>query len=169
MPLDGELKNHYDAVLHDLEAQRTDVQQQVSTLQARLNDLHHSISTISKCLIPDTASSSPLPPSRPASDKYAFMSVRWAILDLLSDSQPKTTPEIAEALIAAGVKTRAANFANNVSAVLSTAMRDQHAEVRQVPDGKWELTEKGKDASDYIRSTPRFRSAVRGRPLAARF
>jgi hypothetical protein len=168
MPLSPELTAHYEAVQRDLEAQRDDVQQQVGSLQVRLNDIVHSIATISKCLNPDTPPSGPLPISRPATGKYAYMSVRWAILDLLSDSQAKTTPEIAEALIAAGVKTRAANFANNVSAVLGTTMRD-HAEVRQVPDGKWELTEKGRAAIDYIRSTPRFRGAVRGRPLVARF
>jgi mRNA-degrading endonuclease toxin of MazEF toxin-antitoxin module len=73
-----------------------------------------------------------------------------------------TTAEIAESLLAAGVQTKAANFANNVSAVLSTTMREQpHGEV-QLSDGKWQLTEKGKAAIDYIRTTPKFRGAVRG-------
>jgi hypothetical protein len=165
VPLTNEEKTHYEFVKNSLEMQRDDVQQQVANLQIRLNDLHHSISTISKCLTPDTDAPSSRPPSPTRS--YANISVRWAILDLLSDSQPRTTAEIAETLLAAGIRTRATNFANNVSAVLSTTMlKEPHTEVRQLTDGKWELTEKGKAAIDYIRSTPKFRGAMRSRAFA---
>lgn len=165
MPLTSDLKPHYEAVLHDLQAEHQQVQQQVGSLQARLKELHNSISTLAKRLNPDAPPSSYSPaPSRPPNQKYANMSVRWAILDLLADSQKAmTTAEIADALLAAGVQTRAANFANNVSAVLSTTMREDHNEVQQLPDGKWELTEKGKEAIEYIRTTPKFLGAVRGR------
>jgi len=90
------------------------------------------------------------------------MSVRWAVLDLLAESEPKTTAEIAEALIAAGVQTKAANFVNNVSAVLSTTMKEAHSEVQQLADGKWQLTENGRSAIEHIRTTPKFRGAMRG-------
>lgn len=70
------------------------------------------------------------------------------------------TSEIAEALKAAGVQTRATNFANNVSAVLSTTMKEKHSEVEQLPDGRWQLTETGVNAIEYIRTTPRFRRAL---------
>jgi len=167
----NELKASYEAVLHDLEAQCTEVQQEVAERQARLKDLHHSILTITKCLNVDTSSSRPVTPSRPPSEKYANLSVRWAILDLLNDSQPMATAEIAEALLAAGVKTKAANFANNVSAVLSTTMKEQpHVEVTQLPDGKWTLTESGRRAIEHIRSTAKFRAGMRGdRAYGARF
>ena len=97
------------------------------------------------------------------------MSVRWAILDLLAESEAKTTAEIAEALIAAGVQTRAANFANNVSAVLSSTMKEGHDEVQQLPDGKWQLTENGRSAIEHIRTTPRFQGAMRGTRTFAKY
>jgi hypothetical protein len=159
MPLNSDLKSHYEAVLQDLESERQQVQQQIAASQARLKELHTSIVTLTKRINPD-APSYPTAPLRPAHTKYTNISVRWAILDFLNDSQAMTTPEIAEALKAAGIQTRAANFANNVSAVLSTTMCKEHAEVQQLPDGKWELTEKGQDAIAHIRTTPRFRRAV---------
>src|SRR5208283_5039521 len=124
----------------------------ISDLQARVRDFNTSIATVNKSLDADTSTPSKLPlaTSRPPNSKYANMSVRWAILDLLNDSEPMTTAEIAEALKAEGVQTRAANFANNVSAVLSTSMKEQHSDVRQLHDGKWELTESGRSAIEHI-------------------
>ena len=165
MPLTNEVKASYEVVVRDLEAERQKIQEQLGALQARLKELHNSISTLYKRINPDASPSSQTPaPSRPPNQKYANMSVRWAILDLLVDSQKAmATAEIADALLVAGVQTRAANFANNVSAVLSTTMREEHNEVQQLPDGKWELTEKGKEAIEYIRTTSKFLGAVRGR------
>jgi hypothetical protein len=151
MPLSSDLKASYEAVLQDLESQRADVQHQVGELQKRLHDLNHSIGTISKSLTPET-SSSPLLISRPANHKYANTSVRWAILDLLSDSEPKTTAEIADALLTGGIPTKAANFANNVSAVLSNTMKESRKDVEQLPDGKWKLTDSGHATIEHIRS-----------------
>lgn len=157
MPLTNELKASYEAVLHDLEVERQQVQQHVGALQSRLKELHNSISTLSKRIDPDAPPPlRPLTPTRPPSQKYAHISVRWAILDLLNDSPAMATSEIAETLKSAGVQTRAANFANNVSAVLSTTMKE-HNEVQQLSDGKWELTENGKQAIAHIRTTPKFR------------
>jgi hypothetical protein len=173
MPLTPELRASYEAVLHDQESEYSDVQLQISAGQAKLKELNNSISTLRKRLNPDTitsiSSSGSVTPSRPSSDRYAFISVRWAILDLLYDSQPKTTAEIAEALIAAGVKTKAANFSNNVSAVLSTTLKEEHSEVRQLPDSKWELTENGRSAIEHIRTTPKFRLAWRGTRTFGRY
>jgi hypothetical protein len=166
MPLTPELRASYEDVLRDQESERDEIQQQISAGQARLKELHNSISTLLKRINPDTApipQSNSVTPSRPPNRKYTFMSVRWAILDLLIDSKPMATAEIAEALLAAGIQTKAANFANNVSAVLSTTMKEQpHVEVNQLQDGKWELTESGKRAIEHIRTTTKFRSALRG-------
>jgi hypothetical protein len=162
MPLPADLKSSYDAVLNDLKAERDENVRLISTYQARLKELNASISTLSKRANADNASPSSLVPSRPANQKYASMSVRWAILDRLADSEKNTTAEIAEALLAGGIQTRAANFANNVSAVLTTTMKEEHKEVEQQPDGKWRLTDKGKEAIEYIRTTGRFQLALRG-------
>ena len=172
MTLPNNVKASYEVVLHDLEAERLQVQEELGKMQARLKELHNSISTLARRINPDALSpSNPLTPSRPSNQKYVNMSVRWAILDLLNDSQAMTTADIAEALLAAGVQTKAANFANNVSAVWSTTMKEQpHVEVTQLPDGKWQLTDSGKRAIEYIRTTGKFRAAMRGgRPYGAKF
>jgi len=149
-----------------LESQRQQTQEQISRLNSDIREFNTSIDRITKTLEPDPTSAPPTS-TRPTSDKYAFMSVRWAILDLLSSSKPMNTAEIADALSASGVRTKAANFANNVSAVLSTNMKEQHDEVRQLPGGLWELTENGKRAIEHIRVTSKFRASTRGR--SARF
>jgi len=156
MSLNPELKASYEIVLQDLESERQQVQGQLGPLQARLKELHHSIRTLSDKLYPDTPFLFRSPtPIRPPSLKYASISVRWAILDLLSGTPPMTTAEIAEMLKTKGVRTKATNFVNNVSSVLSTTMKE-HAEVQQLTDGKWQLSDTGKSAIDHIRTTPRF-------------
>jgi hypothetical protein len=161
MPLTPDVKASYGVVLNDLELERDEALQQMSALQIRLKELNHSIALLSKRINPDAPSSVSSIPSTAPSKRYSTMSTRWAILDLLAQSQPKTTAEIAEALIAGGIQTRAAHFANNVSAVLSTTMKEQHKEVRQLSDGRWELNETGKSAIEYIRTTPKFIGALR--------
>jgi len=143
--------------MSDLVAERTSVQTQLAELSARMRELNNSIGTLSKRLHPESSSPSP---ANPNSQKYARLSVRWAILDTLTDTGPLATADIAEALTACGVETKAANFANNVSAVLSNTMKERHKEVVQLPDGRWELNENGKQAIAHIRTTPKFRSAV---------
>lgn len=160
MPLSNELKASYEAVLRDLEAERQQVHAQIAPLQARLKELHGNIISLSKRINPDAVAPPRLiTPLRSQNLKYASISVRWAILDLLKNSQPMSTSEIAEALKQAGVQSRAANFANNVSAVLTTTMSG-HTEVEQLPDGKWQLTENGENAIEHIRTTPKFRRGV---------
>jgi hypothetical protein len=161
MPLTSELKANYEVVLHDLEADRAAVQQEIASLGARMRELQSSILTLTRKLNPgpDPTSSQPLGSNLPAGRNYAYISVRWAILDLLYNSAGMTTAEIAEALKASGVQTRAANFVNNVSAVLTTTMLKGHQEVEQSTDGRWSLTKTGVSAIEYIRTTPKFRRA----------
>lgn len=161
MSISNELRASYELVMADLENERATLHAQIVPLQARMKELHHSIATLSGRLHPEETlpPAYPVSPARQPSQKYAHMSVRWAILDTLIDSGPLATPEIAEALKAAGITTRATNFANNVSAVLSSTMKERHKEVEQLPDGRWELNENGKRAIAYIRTTPKFRHA----------
>ncbi len=159
MSLSDELKRHYEAVLRDLQSESAQVQSQIAPLQARLKELHYSVRTLAKKLNPDVPIRTILPVIRPTAtnQKYVRLSVRWAILDLLSDTRGRSSSEIAEELKAAGIQTKAANFVNNVSAVLTTTMKE---EVQQLPDNKWELTETGRDAIDHIRTTPKFRNSI---------
>lgn len=157
MPLDMDSKNHVDAVLQLLEVEKDQVQKQVAAGQARLQEINASITTVKS--LNSSAPTLQSLSSRPQHLKYATISVRWAILDLLHDSGAMFSAPIADALKAAGVRTRAANFVNNVSAVLSTTMKE-HNEVQLLPDGRWELTENGIEAIKHIRNTPKFRRAI---------
>ena len=159
MPLNIELKSHYEAVLRDLEADRLRVQQRLASLGAQMREMQASIMTLSRKINPDSepqlfGSVSPL---HTGIYSYANISVRWAILDLLHGSDGMGTSEIADALRTAGVQTKAANFVNNVSAVLTTMQR-VHSEVMQSSEGKWKLTATGVSAIEYIRTTEKFRT-----------
>src|SRR5690348_11996411 len=111
MSLSDELKRHYEAVLRDLQNESAQVQSQIAPLQARLKELHYSIRTLAKKLNPDVPIRTILPVIRPTTtnQKYVRLSVRWAILDLLSDTRARSSSEIAEELKAAGIQTKAAN------------------------------------------------------------
>ena len=163
MNLSKEEKSAYEIVKARQEAERGSIQVQLAVLGSRMRELNGSIATLAKDLQVDSATLFPLPPAvRSSGPRYANLSTRWAILDTLVDSGPMATSEIAEALKSAGFSTRAANLANNVSAVLTNTMRDVHHEVQSLQDGRWELNEKGKHAIAHIRTTPKFLRAVRG-------
>lgn len=161
MALSPELKAAYELVLKDLESEKTQVRTEVAALQRRLRELDQSVTTHRRKLglQPETSfavvqGTLPLP----LDQKYAFISVHWAILHLLSEaSGPMTTAEIADALMKAGVKTRAANFVNNVSAVLSANMRPKGEEEVELLEGKWRLTEVGRSKIAFIVASPKFR------------
>lgn len=151
--ISDELKKNYDEVLRDLHTRRSE--------QVRmLAEIDQTIANISKLIQPEAAqaSSQPLPFPPPVSrispeyqPRFGNMSVRWAILCLLNeDSTPKSVGEIADALLADGVQTRATNFSNNVSAVLSD-MKTVRREVEVGnTDGKWQLNDLGRAAWSHI-------------------
>jgi len=86
---------------------------------------------------------------------YAGMSVRWAILYLLSGKeQAMTTDEIADVLKNGGVTSNAQRFAGNVSAILS-GMRNERQEVEQVAEG-YRITQHGRDVWEGIKRTPQW-------------
>ena len=168
MAIGNDLKTQYEAVLGDLEHERIEIQRELGGLQKRLRELDNTVITLRRRLDPTyipaprvQALPSGVQPSSdavmPTSQKYALISVRWAILHLLSGTPSgMTTADIAKALESAGVRTKAVNFVNNVSAVLSTTMRARgHEEVESV-DGKWRLTEPGRNKIDHIVMTPEF-------------
>jgi hypothetical protein len=150
----GDIKPQLKVVLDHFHEIRDRTQAQIGELTTKLREQNQTIASLSRELY---GSNAPLPVSV-ATHKYAKASVRWAILDLLANSTPLNTPEIAEILKSEGVTTKAANFTNNVSAVLSSTMKGV-GEVRQTSDEKWELTEKGRNAIYHIRLTPKFRKS----------
>ena len=157
MPLSSEIRASYEVVLRDLETDRARVYEEVATLQRSLKELDYNIASLQRRLNPNSAPLRALAVVRDPAKKYANISVRWAMLDLLNDSGPLATADIADALKSAGVMSRAINFTNNVSAVLSTTMKE-HDEVK-LDDGKWQLTETGRNAIAHIRASGKFRRA----------
>jgi hypothetical protein len=143
---------HYRAVLADLQQQR-------DLHHLKINEIDQAISSLRK-LIPDDAKQEiPMPelanvPQNPAikAGKYSGMSVRWAILSLLSEdaTRPMNTGEIAIALQEGGITSGAANFAGNVSAVLSV-MGKQKGEVTSGDNG-WIISPIGRQAWAHIRA-----------------
>ena len=165
MPLSPEIKASYQIVVKDLEQKRATTHAEVALGQKRLRDLDEKITGLYREM--GVALPAPAIVLRKASEiamqpdqKYALISVHWAILHLLSEAkEPMTSAEIAEALTSAGVKTKAANFTNNVSAVLSTNMRSKGEEEVEMIDGRWRLTELGRNKIAFIVASSKFRRA----------
>jgi hypothetical protein len=149
-----ELKMVYGPALDDLQMRRKNTYAQVSELQRQLRELDNLIAGISRIISPTNSVAATSPDVR----KYANISVRWAILDLLSTAAaPMATADIAEALRNEGVVTKATNFTNNISAVVSSTMKGVKGEVAQTSDGKWELTDRGRNSIVHIRTSTEFR------------
>lgn len=151
-----------ESALRVYEAERVEIMQQIAALHSRLKDVQSTQASLKKRI--DTDPSSRLAATtvpKPQSQKYTRLSVRWAVLDLLHGSEGMTTSEIADALQEGGIQTKATNFANNVSSVLTTTMLKDHQEVEQLNDGtsRWKLTMTGVSAITYLRTTEKFQRA----------
>jgi hypothetical protein len=154
-------KAHFECVLREAEARRDDLHRQIVELQRQHRQMETTISGILS-IAPAGIATTPDPHPQnigskfrptpfPDSQKYAVLSTRWAILLALSEtSLPMSIPDLAEHLKAGGVRTEAANFNNNVSAVLSR-MKSDRGEV-DVTDGKWLITDIGRSAITYIKA-----------------
>jgi hypothetical protein len=152
----------YLTTLADLHAERAAAVRMVSDCDQAIAAIQRVMKTkgtplISGAGLPATSSAtaklsvmpSPLPGRR-----FSNISVRWSILILLDEAAaPMSQAEITEALEAEGIraKSRAKDFGNNVSAVLSS-MRGAHAEI-ETTDGKFRITEKGRSAIHHIKLT----------------
>ncbi|MGB7549534.1 MAG: hypothetical protein WBM14_17490 [Terracidiphilus sp.] len=157
MPQDAQSKTAYEAAYRHLETERLNIMGELGPLNARLKEVLGMQASLLKRINPDTPSPN-INISRPT-QKYTRISVRWAILDLLNQfPNGMSTSEIAEALKAGGVQSEAANFANNVSAVLTTTMKTKQ-EVLPLPDGKWKLSLIGESAISHIQSSEKFMRA----------
>lgn len=146
------LKTQYEAVLRDIEGRVASTQKNVAELQKQLRDLNQTAENILKLIREDTGGQQILLLPDPASQRYAHMSVRWAILCLLTETnQALSVQDIADKLIQGGIETMATNFANNVSSVLSQMKARPNPEV-EVVDGKWAISETGRSAWNHIRN-----------------
>jgi len=150
--MDDTLKAQYEGVLKDLEGRMACTQKVVADLQRQLKDFKQMAENILKLIREDTGGQQIVLLPNPASQRFAHMSVRWAILCLLTESkQPFSVQEIADKLTDGGIQTMASNFANNVSSVLSQMKAKPSPEV-EVIDGKWVISDTGHSAWTHIRS-----------------
>jgi len=148
--MDDQIKKAYEATLRDLEARCTDTQRQLAAMQAKMKQLHQTAQTIARLIAEGSGQQMSLV-QNPDAHRYHAFSVRWAILCLLTEtSQPFSVQEIADALLAGGIRTEATNFPNNVSSVLSQMRSKPEPEVATA-DGKWIISDTGRSAWNHIR------------------
>jgi hypothetical protein len=148
--MDEQVKKAYESTLRDLEGRCADTQRHVATMQAKLKQLHQTAQTIAH-LIAEGGGQQMSLVQNPDAHRYSAFSVRWAILCLLTESsQPFSVQEIADALLAGGIRTEASNFPNNVSSVLSQMRSKLEPEVATA-DGKWVISDTGRSAWNHIR------------------
>jgi hypothetical protein len=147
---------HYRAVLEDLQRQRNLLNLKITEIDQAISSLHRLIPEDVKPDMPVQAHPKPYVAPGQLSlgtvGRYSGMSVRWAILNLLSEDAtgPMGTGEIAVALRQGGITSNAANFAGNVSAILSV-MSKQKGEATAVEDG-WVISPIGRQAWAHIRA-----------------
>ncbi len=142
---------HYRAVLDDLQRQRDLYHLKIDEVDQAIASLHRLIPEDAKHELPTPVFTGPASPV-PKPGRYSGMSVRWAILNLLSEvaTRPMSTGEIAVALREGGITSGAAKFAGNVSAVLS-GMSKQRGEVTSGENG-WTISPIGRQAWAHIRA-----------------
>jgi hypothetical protein len=129
----------YRAVLDDLMKQR-------AVLNFKIGEIDSAVAALRR-LMPVDEIASPVATQLPmaiSNGRYAGMSVRWAVLNLLAEDAvgPMDTGAVAEALAAGGITSNGKSLAANVSAVLSD-MKNARNEVTTTPNG-WVITQAGK-------------------------
>lgn len=166
--MNNDLHVHYDAVLGAERAERERIRAEISSLNQQLKQKDAVIAALAASLnVADGNTRTPVK-AQPASSigvaveslPYAGISVRWAILNMMSEHQPAGqllgTAELAEKLVAGGVRSGAGNFAANVSAVVSDMVKNRE-ELEPADDGKYRLTQKGRETWMTIRTSRRYR------------
>lgn len=142
------LLNHLMASYEHLESKRLRLRKEYEELDATLQGLRKEIVKL-RGIQPQLFPSSAIPER----SVYQNISIRWAILWLLSEAVgPMTTPNIADALRNGGVAERP-NFNSIVSAILSQMA--QKAEVERI-DNAWLLTIPGRSVWDSIKRSDKF-------------
>lgn len=170
--MDKELYEHYKAILaaeqaeaKQLEIEKQRVETKIETVRASIARIRAKIEAHEEAIAVkpmNLFSTSPSPLAIPERLKYAGMSVRWAILNLMADGwvDQLTTPQMAEALIAGGVSSRGQNFNANVSAVVSEMHRQKNELAPGGTEpGTYRITPHGREVWESIKHTGKYRFA----------
>jgi hypothetical protein len=153
----GEMNANYHAVLADLEAKKDRLTKELKIVGDAIAGIR---SLMGAAVVHPPAFVSPVgwgqmaQPITRAEDRFADISVRWAVLWLLSEADHSMrTADIVEALRDGGYPQKSPNFSNAVSAVLSN-MKGK-GEVSGL--GEYALTETGRAVWNGIRNSQTFR------------
>jgi hypothetical protein len=157
--------DHYRAALLALEHQKADYLNQIKDLDGLIAGIARQIQLIEGPLAPSALGAEQMGVRLPMSadlDAFRGISVRWGILKFLGEiaSTPMTSGEITRALEAGGMKSKAERFAGNVSAVLSVMKAEGREEVEVVGDGRYQLTQHGRQVWDHIKVSPKYRNRL---------
>jgi len=146
-----ELKAHYDAVARDLETRKITHRAAIEEHKRALEEIDQTIAGI-KRLTTEMNGSRDSVHVLAGGRRFATMSMRWAILHVLGETQgAMASSDIADALRAGGANSNAVSFNSNVSAVLSK-MKSGKGEVSLTESGKWEMTDIGRSVLARIKA-----------------
>ena len=162
-----ELYAHYKAVLEAEQTERERLCNECKHINLLIKQKDTVIAALKASLAADDAASreqaSALPFAQPVGLAapppnliYAGISVRWALLSLMSDHAKTTlsTTEMAEALVAGGVRSGGERFPANVSAVVSDMKI--RGELESAENNKYRITPKGREVWEGIRTRPQY-------------
>lgn len=141
--------DQYRAVLEDLEKQKNEYLFKVREVDVAIAALRKLMPDEPR---PTAAVMDNLLPVVVEQNKYAGMSVRWAILCLLTEDAvaPLSTGAVAQLLTEGGITSTSKNFAANVSAVLSDMNHNKNEVISR--DNGWVISERGKSAWIHIKA-----------------
>lgn len=150
--------DQYRAVLEDLEKQKNEYLFKVREVEVAIAALRKLMPDEPR---PTAAAVDNLLPVVVEQNKYAGMSVRWAILCLLTEDAvaPLSTGAVAQLLTEGGITSTSKNFAANVSAVLSDMNHNKNEVISR--DNGWVISERGKSAWIHIKA-----NRERNQPIA---
>ena len=167
--MNSDLYTHYEAVLNAERAERDRLQADLKRISIQIKQKDSVIAALMASIARDNnearSLTNPLPFQTPVGlattpeNLFAGISVRWALLSLTSDHAPGplSTPEMAEALAAGGVRSGGQNFVANVSAVVSDMVKNRN-ELEVVDGGKYRITTHGRDVWQTIKVSRRYRT-----------
>lgn len=179
--MDKDLSTKYEAVIADQEAAKARLMEELQRLQTEVQQVDAVIAGLRAAITISAEARSlvkPLPfltpigvatanADVPVNKRYAGISVRWAVLCLMAEyaQAPMTSPEIAAELEAGGVRSSGQKFTANVSAVVSDMAKNRYE--LTVDDGKYQITQKGREAWTTIKRSRSYRFRVDYRHEAA--
>jgi dsDNA-specific endonuclease/ATPase MutS2 len=125
----GEMKEHYEAVLQDIDKQERMLESQLAKIRAARPAL--------LALLEDVESKeNKVTPFFSAAVKYSTMGTKEAVLDVLSESsQPLTSGDIAQKLRDGGIRTQSTDFVSVINSTLASLKKMIPQKAERLDDG----------------------------------